>query len=386
MEARELPGVSINVTSGKWGEGGSSIGPGVDSYYEYLVKSYVAMGCSACLTQFTRLYRVVMQYMDQEDWILDVEIDSKRVASGIISSLSAFWPGLEVIYGDIPNAIRHFAQFYSIWSRYGALPDVFTLYDMDLMHFGRGYHLRPELIESNFYLYQATNHPLFLKIAHEFISDLSNFTQVKCGFASLLDVKIKDKHADMMETFFLSETLKYLFLTFKYAEEKHYNEAKLLGNVLNVSINELEKGVNTEKFVLTTEGHFIPNLSHKRLFDVYIPSLMTEKDDKMCRFHSKTDINRLINLHYLPEIHTSHVSKQRSSRYIKRPSVLSHSQPPSSSISLVKVLIEDRNVLLALSKAEFGREFPEQAVLVRAEPENACGEMEGNVEGKVGGR
>jgi len=43
------------------------------------------------------------------------------------NSLQAFWPGVQVLYGDLIDAIQTYNQFYSIWYKYSALPERFLL-------------------------------------------------------------------------------------------------------------------------------------------------------------------------------------------------------------------------------------------------------------------
>ena len=62
-------------------------------------------------------------------------------------------------------------------------------------------------------LYRATKHPYYLEVGEEILEDLNSLMRVECGFASLSDV-VKKTRTDRMESFFLSETLKYLYLLF----------------------------------------------------------------------------------------------------------------------------------------------------------------------------
>lgn len=51
-----------------------------------------------------------------------------------------------------------------------------------------GYPLRPEFIESNMYLYQATNDDFYLEIAERVLHDINNRTRTECGLAAIKDV------------------------------------------------------------------------------------------------------------------------------------------------------------------------------------------------------
>ena len=379
--ATDLPALTISRETGNWTSPYSSIGPGVDSYYEYLVKSYVALGCSGCLAHFYRVDKAVQRYMDQDGWILDVEIQSKRIASGVISSLAAFWPGVEVILGKTEDAIRHFSRFYSIWSRFSAIPDVFSLQSSDLMHFGREYPLRPELIESLHYLYHSTHHPLFLSIASLITSDLLQ-ARVKCGFATIADVHIADRYHDLMETYFLSETLKYLDLTFREAETEYYQAAKAMESLLEVCVLRGEKELSMGKWVLTTEGHLVPVLSGLHLFDMEIVPVFRSQE-LTCTAYSAVEIAGWVTDYSLQDIYSEHKEKRRNATLLTRPSLFVHNQPIDPSLSLLRVRLPRSQVLLTLSKAAFGTSFPGAAVLVPSTPIHACGVLANEVRGKV---
>jgi hypothetical protein len=47
------------------------------------------------------------------------------------------------------------------------------------------------------------------------MNDIESQTRVKCGYASIRNVTRTGDLEDSMESFFLSETLKYLYLTFQ---------------------------------------------------------------------------------------------------------------------------------------------------------------------------
>lgn len=73
------------------------------------------------------------------------------------------------------------------------------------------YPLRPELAESTYMLYRATQNPFYLRVGFDILHSLNTFARVKCGYATLHNVVDKSLE-DRMESFFLSETVKYLYL------------------------------------------------------------------------------------------------------------------------------------------------------------------------------
>lgn len=99
--------------------------------------------------------------------------------------------------------------------------------------------IRPEFIESTYFLYRATKDHYYLNIGREIINHLQTL-KTKCGYASLGDVT-NGRMEDRMDSFFLSETCKYLFLLF---DESNF--------------------VHKKNYLFTTEGH---------LFSMYFLSL-----------------------------------------------------------------------------------------------------------------
>lgn len=75
------------------------------------------------------------------------------------------------------------------------------------------YPLRPEFIESNLFLYQATRDDFFLDVAELTLHNIVNKTRVECGIASVLNIHTGQQE-DKQPSYALSETLKYLYLTF----------------------------------------------------------------------------------------------------------------------------------------------------------------------------
>ena len=71
--------------------------------------------------------------------------------------------------------------------------------------------MRPELAEATYHLYRATRAPFYLHAGREILESLDRHMRTPCGFATLHSVKDRSLE-DRMESFFLAETLKYLYL------------------------------------------------------------------------------------------------------------------------------------------------------------------------------
>ncbi|KJH50497.1 glycosyl hydrolase family 47 [Dictyocaulus viviparus] len=75
--------------------------------------------------------------------------------------------------------------------------------------------LRPEAIESWFYLYRITGDKIYQDWGWDAFNAIEKYAKVQNGYSSVKSVKkIPVSHSDLMETFFLAETLKYLYLLF----------------------------------------------------------------------------------------------------------------------------------------------------------------------------
>jgi len=78
-----------------------------------------------------------------------------QLSSVHIDSLSAFFPGVQVLMGDLEGAIKSHGVFAFLWMRFGGIPELFDTHRKIPAHLG--YPLRPEFIESNMYLYQVSH-------------------------------------------------------------------------------------------------------------------------------------------------------------------------------------------------------------------------------------
>ena len=82
-----------------------------------------------------------------------------------------------------------------------------------LLHYGRESPLRPEMAESTLALYRATGSSKYLRAGQALLGALQENSRVACGYASVGDVDTGETE-DRMDSFFIAETLKYLFLLF----------------------------------------------------------------------------------------------------------------------------------------------------------------------------
>lgn len=230
----DLMGTVLNVHSGDWVRRDSGVGAGIDSYYEYCLKSYVLLGDSKYLSRFNRHYSAIMKYISQGPMLMDVHMHRPHAKSrNFMDALLAFWPGLQVLSGDLKPAVQTHEMLYQVMQMHTFIPEAFT-FDFQI-HWGQ-HHLRPEFIESTYFLYKATGDHYYLQVAKKALQALQKHARVKCGFAAVNDLRT-GKHEDRMDSFVLSETIKYLFLIFA-------DPSELI--------------LDLDNFIFTTEAHLLP--------------------------------------------------------------------------------------------------------------------------------
>jgi len=99
------------------------------------------------------------------------------------------------------------------------------------------YLLRPETIESLYYLYYITGNKTYQDWGWQIFQGIESYTKVSGGYTTISNVRnpLDTRPKDMMESFFLGETLKYLYLLFA---DKHE--------------------IDLSRWVFNTEAHLLP--------------------------------------------------------------------------------------------------------------------------------
>ncbi len=209
-----LLGKHIHTDTGRWFESVSGIGSNSDSFYEYLLKAYLLFRRKELYGMFSDAYASIKKFVQVGDWFSDVDMFNGKLRRNRVENLHAFWPGMEATLGFSGRGARQLNSFYSVWTSLGYLPEEF-----DNVEWEKGkssmhpyYPLRPELIESTYMQYRTTRDRSWLAAGLVFVDSLEQ-TRTPCGFASVSNMESMEL-ADQMPSFFLSETLKYLYLLF----------------------------------------------------------------------------------------------------------------------------------------------------------------------------
>ncbi|XP_055351913.1 ER degradation-enhancing alpha-mannosidase-like protein 3 isoform X2 [Paramacrobiotus metropolitanus] len=252
--ASSLLGHIIDVHSGDWIRRESGIGAGSDSYYEYVLKAYILLGDDTYLHRFHQHYAALLKYVLRGANMLDVHMHQPSATSKpYLDALIAFFPGLQVLYGDIEPAKISYQTLHKVVDRYKFLPEAFTA-EPELRIYWSESYLRPEFIESTYFLYTATKDPFYLHVGERLIHSLEEHARVDCGYAALKDTR-SGQQDDRMDSFFLAETLKYLYLLFS---------------------EDADLPVDLHAYIFTTEAHLLPlHLSRKNV-TFHPPQLLDE--------------------------------------------------------------------------------------------------------------
>ncbi len=210
-----LVGSSINVETGQWSDPDSHISGGIDSYYEYLWKCWLLFGDKDCLAMWRTSIPAVNRYLADtrqgQLWYGHANMRTGRRTETTYGALDAFFPALLALSGDLDRARRLQASSFKMWNLHGIEPEVIDYTSSRVI--AGGYHLRPEIIESTYYLHHFTQDPQYLQMGQKLFRDFVRFCRTDAGYAALSNVVTKTKR-DEMESFVFAETFKYFYLLF----------------------------------------------------------------------------------------------------------------------------------------------------------------------------
>lgn len=276
-----LIGAGVDAEVGHWVGPFAGIGAGTDSFFEYALKTHILLSGhdvpNATVPSKKRpgpwldpntLYRPLSDEENSPESFLhawqeahaaikrhlysnthhphyvNVHLSTGSPQAYWIDSLGAYYPGLLTLAGELDEAIETNLLYTALWTRYAALPERWSLRDGHVEGGLGWWPGRPEFIESNYHIYRATKDPWYLHVGEMVLEDIKRRCWTECGWSGLQDVHTGEK-SDRMESFFLGETAKYMYLLFDP----------------NHPLNTLDA-----PYVFTTEGHplIIPRKSVSR--------------------------------------------------------------------------------------------------------------------------
>lgn len=132
------------------------------------------------------------------------------------------------------------------------MPEFYDIIHNDIKR--NTYPLRPEFVESIFYLYKATGDPILLEMGAEIVESIEMSAKTDCGYATIKDVH---RHIieDRMESFFIAETVKYLYLLFDHDNFIYNRGQKGKPIVVRLGSTTQTCVIDTGGYVFNTEAH-----------------------------------------------------------------------------------------------------------------------------------
>jgi len=271
QQVHELPKTSglvpiyINANTGKFRQYSTiTLGARGDSYYEYLLKQWLQTGQT-------------LDYLRQ-DYNESMEgVMSKLVARTVpgnllfvgeilgggkdfkpkMDELVCFLPGTLALgaHLGLPKGHQKLAEelAYTCYLTFARQP-TFLAPEISYFNYEPGstkdfyvkpndahYLLRPETVESLFYLYYFSGNKTYQDWGWQIFQGIETYTKVSGGYTTISNVRnpLDTRPRDMMESFFLGETLKYLYLLFADRHE-----------------------VDLDRWVFNTEAHLLPVHPH----------------------------------------------------------------------------------------------------------------------------
>lgn len=240
-----LVGAAIDVETGEWTRSDSHIGGGIDSYYEYLFKCWLLFGDADCKKMWDDSIPAVNRYLadevrDGELWYGRVDMHTGKRTATRYGALDAFMPALLALSGDVPRARRLQDSGLKMWRLHGIEPEALDYGTMKVT--SGAYHLRPEIVESAYYLYSLTGDNRYRAMGREFFDDFVRHCRTEHGYAALKDVRTMQQE-DSMESFLFAETFKYYYLLFAPPKALDFD-----GTVFNTEAHPLRRaGVAAKK-------------------------------------------------------------------------------------------------------------------------------------------
>jgi mannosidase alpha-like ER degradation enhancer 2 len=214
-----LVGSTIDVRSGEWQDSLSHVGGGIDSYYEYLLKAWRLFDDEDCREMWEASIGAVNTHLADERfgtlWYGQANMATGTRAGTQFGALEAFLPAVLALGGDMARGGRLMESVNRMWSTYGVEPETIDYSSMSIVY--PGYQLRPEALESAYYLLSLTGDERYRDMGRAMFEAIDRWTRTDAGFAALADVRTRAKQ-DRMHSFLLAETLKYAYLLFAPAE------------------------------------------------------------------------------------------------------------------------------------------------------------------------
>src|SRR5690349_2171013 len=190
-----LVGEWINVETGSWTNTDSHISGAIDSYYEYLLKCSLLFGDQDCRHMWTNSIKAINKYLADEYkgelWYGHADMNSGARRATTYGALDAFFPAVLALSGDLRRAKELQDSSYLMWFHENIEPEEFNYRKREVT--SPGYPLRPEIVESTYYLYHYTKDDKYLLMGERLWRDFVKYCRTEDGYAALKSVVTKEQ-------------------------------------------------------------------------------------------------------------------------------------------------------------------------------------------------
>jgi len=223
--------IYVDPNTGHFANNKITMGAMGDSFYEYLLKIWLLTGKKN--DKWRRMYvesviglreKLLTKTPDGLWYLADLEHGQKQHKMDHLACFAPAMLALGAMTGVVEGQEReqHMQMAkdlcrtcYEMYARspLGIGPEFATFNP----NFGIGepaYHLRPEAVEAMFLLWRATKDPIYREWGWKMFQAIEQHCRVPGGYAGLSDIRRSNSKQDKQESFFLAETLKYLWLLF----------------------------------------------------------------------------------------------------------------------------------------------------------------------------
>ncbi len=236
-----LVGEWINVETGEWTNTDSHISGAIDSYYEYLLKCSLLFGDQDCKRMWNESIVAINKYLADELrddrgvelWYGHADMNTGARRATTYGALDAFFPAVLALSGDLKRAKLLQDSSFRMWNHAGIEPEEFDYRARKVT--SPGYPLRPEIVESTYYLYRYTKDEKYLRMGEKLWRDFVKHCRTEDAYAALKNVETKEKN-DSMQSFLFAETFKYFYLLFSPPSTLNFDQV-----VFNTEAHPIKK-------------------------------------------------------------------------------------------------------------------------------------------------
>ncbi|CAB4262091.1 unnamed protein product [Prunus armeniaca] len=209
-----------------------SFGAMGDSFYEYLLKAWIQGNKTESVTHYREMWETSMKGLKsliRRTTPSSYAYICEKTGSSLsdkMDELACFAPGMLALgstgYGTDEAEIFLSLAEELAWTCYNFYQTTPTKLAGENYYFAAGQDmtvgtpwsiLRPETVESLFYLWRLTGNKTYQEWGWNIFQAFEKNSRVDTGYSGLKDVSSGEKD-NMMQSFFLAETLKYLYLLF----------------------------------------------------------------------------------------------------------------------------------------------------------------------------